>query len=769
MHVRGVHVVLLVPGRGRQDDVGIHAGRGHAEVQGGDQVELADGALVHPLGFGRLAVADLADVLVHHPVLGAQQVLEHVLVALARGAQQVGTPDEHVAREVHRVVRLFAGKTQAAVLPALDHVVFRRHAGGGGIAADVQRVAVELWRAGQPAGAFGADVVVQGVFGELALVGQRREHVVHAHLLVAPLRAVGIEEAGAVHLPWRTVPVQAEGQWQPAALRTQFFLADIVGPATTGLTDATAEHEHVDQPAVVHVHVVPVVHRRTDDDHRAATGLVGVVGKLAGDLDGFLAADAGDLLLPGRGAGHTGVVIIAGDVGATQAAVDGQVCCRQVEHGGDLDLAAIGQGQAAHRHTAVLHGITGDMLEVLVGFAGEVREGHFGDVATDQAQGQVDVATGAAFTRQDVPLALLAPAIADRTLRRHQLAVGIEGDGFPLGVVFLAEVTGQVRGPQEAVRLIPGARCGTQHGLEQHQHRQVGVTLGVLGEISARLVEVEFFEDYMVERLGQGRVGALLGVEPQVGELGHFRVVGGDGHGLGALVAHLGEEMRIRGTGLRDVGTPGDDVVGVVPVGRFRHVGLLAPDHRRGRRQVAVPVVEAQASAADQRQVTGPRGIADHRHGRNRREAHHPVRPVLLDGVDVGRGNDLVDFLPVGTDEAAHAALALVGVGLGLVLDNAGPGFDRRQGLARLAPQLEQWLADFRVLEPVGAVDVPAVTGPPWTAARLMVGQVVAGARVIGLLGFPGDQAVLHVDLPRAGTGAVNPVGRPYDLVVLPA
>ncbi|MDT4833457.1 hypothetical protein FQZ97_670650 [compost metagenome] len=83
VHVRGVHVVLLVPGGGRQDDVGIHAGGGHAEVEGGHQVELADGALVHPLGFLWFEAAALAEVLVHHPVTCAQQVLEHVLVTLA--------------------------------------------------------------------------------------------------------------------------------------------------------------------------------------------------------------------------------------------------------------------------------------------------------------------------------------------------------------------------------------------------------------------------------------------------------------------------------------------------------------------------------------------------------------------------------------------------------------------------------------------------------------------------------------------------------------
>src|SRR3990167_822706 len=64
---------------------------------------------------------------------------------------------------------------------------------------------------------------------------------------------------------------------------------------------------------------------------------------------------------------------------------------------------------------------------------------------SDQAQLQVDLAAFAAFQGLDVPLALLAPAVADRTQRRHQLiAVGVQGDGFPLGVVLLTEVIGEV-------------------------------------------------------------------------------------------------------------------------------------------------------------------------------------------------------------------------------------------------------------------------------------------------------------------------------------
>ncbi len=76
---------------------------------------------------------------------------------------------------------------------------------------------------------------------------------------------------------------------------------------------------------------------------------------------------------------------------------------------------------------------------------------------------------------------------------------------------------------------------------------------------------------------------------------------------------------------------------------------------------------------------------------------------------------------------------------------------------------------DHRVLDALRRVHIPAVGGAPRTAARLMVGQVRARARVVGLLGFPGDQPALHVDLPAARTGAVDPVSGARNLVVLPA
>ena len=269
---------------------------------------------------------------------------------------------------------------------------------------------------------------------------------------------------------------------------------------------------------------------------------------------------------------------------------------------------------------------------------------------------------------------------------------------------------------------------------------------------------------------GHCGIGTLLGVHPQVGQFGDFGVIGRNRHGLGTLVAHLGEEVGVRCTRLRHIGTPGDDEVGVVPVGRLGHVGLLTPHLRAGRRQIAIPVIEAQADTTDQRQVAATGRIADHGHGGNRREAHHAVGTVFLGGVDVGAGDQLVDFLPGAAYKATQTALLLpFATGCG-VFHNIRPGVNRTLGHGqRCTPVLQQATTHHRVLDAVGAVKVPGVGRTARAATGLVVGQVVAGAGVVGLLGFPGDDAALDVDLPRAGARAVHAVGGTHDLVVRPA
>ncbi len=268
---------------------------------------------------------------------------------------------------------------------------------------------------------------------------------------------------------------------------------------------------------------------------------------------------------------------------------------------------------------------------------------------------------------------------------------------------------------------------------------------------------------------GQRRVGALLHRDPQIGELGGFRVIGADDDALGALVADLGVEMGIRRARLRHVRAPDDQEARIVPVGRFRHVGLLAPRLRRGRRQVAVPVVEGHAHAAEQREIARAGGVADHRHGRDRREADDAVGPVGLGGVGVGRCDDLGDLVPGRAHETAEAALLGIGRALRRAFDDRGPRGHRSAHCAGITPQFEQARAHQRVFHAVARVEIPAVAGAAGAAARLVVGQIGAGAGIVGLLRLPGDDAALDVDLPRARARAVGAVRGAHDLVVLPA
>ncbi len=138
-----------------------------------------------------------------------------------------------------------------------------------------------------------------------------------------------------------TLPVQRKGQRRPAGLRPQFFLTDIVRPAAAALSDATAEHQHIDQTTVVHVHVIPVVHAGTDDDHRAATGFLCVFGKLTGNTDDVLARHAGDLLCPCRAVGVDLIVILRA-VGIAQPTIQAVVGQGQIVDAGYQTFAAVG-------------------------------------------------------------------------------------------------------------------------------------------------------------------------------------------------------------------------------------------------------------------------------------------------------------------------------------------------------------------------------------------------------------------------------------------
>jgi len=109
----------------------------------------------------------------------------------------------------------------------------------------------------------------------------------------------------------------------------------------------------------------------------------------------------------------------------------------------------------------------------------------------------------------------------------------------------------------------------------------------------------------------------------------------------------------------------------------FRNVGLLAPGLRRSRWQIAIPIIEGKADAAEQRQVARARRVGHHRHRRDGRKSGDAVRAVLLDRVGVGGGDDLVGFVPTDPHKPAETAPRGVGLTLAGVLDNRSPGRDR--------------------------------------------------------------------------------------------
>ena len=122
-------------------------------------------------------------------------------------------------------------------------------------------------------------------------------------------------------------------------------------------------------------------------------------------------------------------------------------------------------------------------------------------------------------------------------------------------------------------------------------------------------------------------------------------------------------------------------------------------------------------------------------------------------------------------DQAALAPGGLVGLRPLRVLDDVLPRAHRVAVVLRLglAEHLQQDAAHVGIADPGRRVGVPGERGAARAAARLVLRGVRPDRGVVGLLGLPGDDPVLDVDLPRAGARAVHAVRGADDLVVAPA
>ena len=657
VHVGRVEVVLLVPGGRRQNDVGVDAGRGHPEIERDQKIKFSLRRLVVPIDLPRFLTAVFTQVLAHDAVGRAEQVFQEVLVALARRSEEIGPPDKQIARPVLRFVRVFTREAESAGCEPVDDVVLDLLAVGFGRGRDVERILLELRRRRQPAHALGANVVVDERAVPGTLRSRRRQDLVNLQGLVPPLIGMGVPERRRVHLSRRPVPVEGKGQGQPSGLRPQLFLSHVVRPTSAGLTDTAAHDQEIDDPPVVHVHVVPVIEPGAENDHGLAVGLLGVAGELPRDRDDMIGGHAGDLFGPSR---CVGSVVLIGfcDVFPAKASVESIVGDKQIEHRRNQDVAVCQLDRLDGNFAGQDIRMVG-ALKIIVMAVAEVGEVHLGDVVVvsvaDQCEFQLGAVARGVFLLE-VPLTLLAPAETDGAARDNDFARGlVDGNRFPFRIVLLTEVLVEVRGPNKPIRHVVAVPF-----YEAHQHRHIGVLAAVVLEILGLSVEVELAQYDVPHGHGERRIRTLFRMEPEIGELRSFAIVGANDDALGASVARLGIEVGVRGARLRNIRAPEDQEPRVVPVGRLRNVRLFAPGLRRGRRQVAVPVVEGQADAADQGQISRARRIGNHRHRGNWREPDDTVGPVRLGRIGVGGRDDFGHLVPIGADKAAKASFAHV-------------------------------------------------------------------------------------------------------------
>ena len=126
-------------------------------------------------------------------------------------------------------------------------------------------------------------------------------------------------------------------------------------------------------------------------------------------------------------------------------------------------------------------------------------------------------------------------------------------------------------------------------------------------------------------------------------------------------------------------------------------------------------------------------------------------------------------FSPGGAHQTAFTACTNVAVAFNRVGDDGVECFHRvAVKRLRLTVHFEQQTAHIGVFHAGRRVRVPregCATGAP---AGLIFGTIGTDCGIVSFLRFPGDNAVFDIHLPRAGTGAVHPVGGVDHLVVAP-
>src|SRR5690606_13086447 len=180
----------------------------------------------------------------------------------------------------------------------------------------------------------------------------------------------------------------------------------------------TTHHQHIDEAAVVHIHVVPVVQRCAHNHHGTTTGFIGITGEFTGNPDHISTVYTGNHFLPGRSVRYV-IVKTAGAAAVADAVIHTVVCQHQVEYRRYLSGATGRQLHGFNRYFAQLNFVVFGMLEILVFVrrTTKIRERHFGKSIVLIFQGQHQIQVTVAVFLFQVPLTLFTPAITNGTVR----------------------------------------------------------------------------------------------------------------------------------------------------------------------------------------------------------------------------------------------------------------------------------------------------------------------------------------------------------------
>ena len=214
-------------------------------------------------------------------------------------------------------------------------------------------------------------------------------------------------------------------------------------PAAAALSHTTTEHQDINHPTVVHIHVIPVVDASPENDHRTAMRFVRRIGKLTGDLFDMTAWHTGNLLAPGRGVGfHFAVILCAMNV--IQTTIEAIIRQHQIIDAHYRATATVSEGKMFYRQLTDQHWFlfyTAKMWVFVAAKVGECYPSHF-IMLTQQREGKFCFCPSG--QRLEVPFACFTPAKADGAVRHDQLTFTVKGHGFPLWIVAFAETIDKV-------------------------------------------------------------------------------------------------------------------------------------------------------------------------------------------------------------------------------------------------------------------------------------------------------------------------------------